>query len=110
MALINSSTSYNNALQSELAYNSIQQINVILQTLHTILRKYYTPVTIILGTFNNILVIFVISACPNFRKKTSPTALIYYMALAVFDIIDFYTFHFLDFVGIRKEIDMRDFL
>ena len=97
--IFNSSTfnSDNNALSISSTFNQIYRA---LETTYFFLLMALTPPGVILGTINNILVLITIAASPMLRAKTSQTALIYYIVLAVVDIAQFYVGHFLDLIGI----------
>ena len=70
-----------------------------LQLLYYPLLQYFLPVLLAVGTFNNIICIVVFIFDKEFYNKTSKTTRIYYLFIAIFDLIAIYAIPFPWFIG-----------
>lgn len=77
----------------------IAQVTADLQLLYFPLLQYFLPVLLIVGTFNNIICIVVFIFNKEFYNKTSKTTRIYYLFIAIFDLIAIYAIPFPWFIG-----------
>ena len=87
------------SLPSDFIYYKIY--NILFAT-HFFLQIYLSASNVLLGTINNTFVVITILASSDFRKRTSQTAPIYYIMLAVFDSLFFISTDFINFSGMKS--------
>lgn len=102
MNIGNFSKQYNSTAISKsipLVSSILAQLTASLQSFYFPLTQYYLPVILLVGTFNNVMCIIVFVFNKEFYNKTSKTTRIYYLFIAIFDLIAIYAIPFPWFLG-----------
>lgn len=80
--------------------NSLYYTIQILLYLENYESAYFTPIFVIIGAFNNIIIIFVMHLSKFMKSELSKTVRIYYLMIAYADLSVLIWVHFGEFLGI----------